>query len=144
MPYVRMSPVPRKTGQKTVKETYLLTYEEHSKLRIELYYNDADLNAGVQGVDTAIVYDEGIKDASAPSGSTIASNFVSQTGSVTSNDASVTLLDYRRQPNLENLRRRQDGTATIHCLFTGSVCPTLGGEVTRAYTYEGSTVVSSD
>jgi hypothetical protein len=59
MPYVRMNPVPRKTGEKTRKETYLMDYDTHSKLRIELYYNDGDSEAGVQGVDAAVVYDAG-------------------------------------------------------------------------------------
>jgi hypothetical protein len=142
MPFVRMSPVPRKTGEHTHKETYLMDYEADSKLRIELYYNDADPQAGVQGVDTAIVY--GTTAPSVMSGNTIASNFVSQTGSVLTSDASVTLLDYQHMPNLEGLRRRQAGTVTIHCVFTGSVCPTAGGEVTRAYSYIGDSVVSGN
>lgn len=141
MPYVRMSPVPRKQGEKTRKETYLLSYDTGSKLRIELYYNDADPEAGIQGVDTAIIYDE---SATHSVNNVIASNFVAQTGRVTRSDASVTLEDYRHMPNLTGLRRRQDGTATIHCLFTGSLCPTLGGSVPRAYTYEGDSLVSSD
>jgi hypothetical protein len=67
MPFVRMNPVPRKTGEKTRKETYLMDYAEHSKLRIELYYNDGDSEAGVQGVDTAVIYDE---DATMPNNKT--------------------------------------------------------------------------
>jgi hypothetical protein len=141
MPYVRMNPVPRKTGEKTRKETYLMDYDVDSKLRIELYYNDADPEAGVQGVDTAIVYGPG---ATTPNNNVIASNFVAQTGSVRSNNASLTLMDYQHTPNLEGLRRRQNGTTTIHCLFTGAICPTPGGSVTRPYTYQGDTVVSSD
>ncbi|HET6339419.1 MAG TPA: hypothetical protein VFG30_39660, partial [Polyangiales bacterium] len=74
----------------------------------------------------------------------IASNFVSQTGSVTSDDASVTLMDYKRDANLEGLIRRHDGSVTIHCLFTGSVCPTPGGSVMRNYTFVGDSLVSSD
>jgi len=141
MPYVRMSPVPRKTGEKTRKETYLMDYEDGAKLRIELYYNDADPEAGVQGVDAAVVYDA---TATMPHNNVIASNYVSQTGSVLTSDASVTLMDYQHTPNLEGLARRQNGTATIHCLFTGSLCPTLGGTVTRSYTYVGDSVVSVD
>jgi hypothetical protein len=37
-----MSPVPRKQGEKTYKESYLIDYDASTKLRIELYYNDAD------------------------------------------------------------------------------------------------------
>jgi len=144
MPFVRMSPVPRKTGEKTRKETYLMEYDANSKLRIELYYNDADPEAGVQGVDTAIVYNDAVPSGSVPSFNTIASNFVAQSGNVSTSDANVTLMDYRFMTNLEGLLRRQNGTATIHCLFPGDVCPTLGGTSTRAYTYEGDTVVSSD
>jgi hypothetical protein len=139
MPYVRMNPVPRKTGERTRKETYLMDYDVTSKLRIELYYNDADPEAGVQGVDMAIVY------TAAPQFSvinTVARDFVSQTGSVRSNDASVTFMDYTRTPNLE-LRRRQNGTATFHCLLQGMDCP-AGSTVSRAYTFVGDTVVSSD
>src|ERR1700712_394330 len=33
MPYVRMNPVPRKTGERTRKETYLVDYDSASKLR---------------------------------------------------------------------------------------------------------------
>ena len=141
MPYVRMNPVPRKTGEHTRKETYLMDYEDGAKLRIELYYNDADVEAGVQGVDAAVVYDA---TATMPHNNVIASNYVSQTGSVQTSDASVTLMDYQHTPNLEGLLRRQNGTATIHCLFAGSLCPTTGGTVTRAYTYVGDTVVSVD
>jgi hypothetical protein len=141
MPYVRMSPVPRKAGEKTRKETYLMDYDGDSKLRIELYYNDADAEAGIQGVDAAVVYGP---TATMPSNNVIASNFVAQTGSVRSNDARVTLMDYQHTPNLEGLRRRQGGTATIHCLFGGAICPTLGGTITRPYTYVGDTIVSAD
>ena len=38
----------------------------------------------------------------------------------------------------------QAGSVTIHCIYAGAVCPTTGGTVTRAYSYEGDTVVSSD
>jgi hypothetical protein len=141
MPYVRMNPVPRKAGEKTRKETYLMDYDAASKLRIELYYNDADTEASVQGVDAAVVY-TGV--AAGPNNNIIASNYVSQTGSVGSSDASVTLMDYQHTPNLEGLRRRQDGTVTIQCLFAGAICPTVGGSVTRAYTYVGDSIVSVD
>jgi hypothetical protein len=144
MPFVHMSPVPRKTGEKTRKETYLVDYDSNSKLRIELYYNDADAEAGVQGVDTAIVYNAGTPAGSMPSFNTISSNFVSQTGSVTTNDASVSLMDYQRSVNLEGLLRRQAGTVTVHCLFPGSICSTLNETFTRAYTYVGDTVVSGN
>lgn len=141
MPYVRMNPVPRKTGEKTHKETYLMDYATHSKLRIELYYNDGDSEAGVQGVDAAVVYDS---DATEPNNNVIASNFVSQTGSIHSNDASVTLMDYQHSPNLQGLVRRQDGEVVIHCLFPGTLCQTVGTTVTRKYTYVGDSVVSRD
>jgi hypothetical protein len=141
MPYVRMNPVPRKTGEKTRKETYLMDYATHSKLRIELYYNDGDSEAGVQGVDAAVVYDA---DATEPNNNVIASNFVSQTGSVRSNDASVTLMDYQHSPNLEGLLRRQNGTVVIHCLFPGTICQDPASTVTRNYTYVGDSVVSTD
>jgi hypothetical protein len=141
MPYVRMNPVPRKAGEQTRKETYLMDYDTSSKLRIELYYNDADEEAGIQGVDSAVVY-MGMPDHY--DNNVIASNFVSQTGSVTSDDASVTLMDYKHDANLEGLIRRHDGAVTIHCLFPGSVCPTAGGSVMRNYTFVGDTLVSSD
>ncbi len=141
MPFVRMNPVPRKAGEKTRKETYLMDYDTGSKLRIELYYNDGDPEAGIQGVDTAVVY----TGANAqPVNKIVASNFVSQSGSVRSNNARVTLQDYLHMPNLRNLMRRQNGTATIDCVFTGAICPMAGGSVTRPYTYVGDTVVSSD
>ena len=140
MPYVRMNPVPRKSGEHTRKETYLMDYEPGTKLRIELYYNDGDPEAGVQGVDAAVVYDA---TATAPHNNVISSNYVSQTGSVSTNDASVTLMDYQHTPNLE-LLRRQDGNATIHCLYAGSLCPTVGSVTSRAYTYLGDSVVSID
>jgi hypothetical protein len=142
MPFVRMNPVPRKTGERTRKETYLMDYDTDSKLRIEFYYNDADDEAGIQGVDSAVVYQA---VATRPNNNVIATNFVSQTGSVKSNDASVTLMDYAHTPNLEALVRRQDGTVTIRCLFAGSLCPAPGApDVTRAYKYLGDSVVSTD
>jgi hypothetical protein len=141
MPVVRMNPVPRKTGERTRKETYLMDYQASSKLRIELYYNDGDPQAGVQGVDMAVVY------TSAPEYSginVVASDFVAQTGSVLGADASVTLMDYQHTPNLDGLRRRQSGTARLHCLLQGSLCPSVGGTVNLAYTYVGDSVVSTD
>jgi hypothetical protein len=141
MPYVRMNPVPRKTGEKTRKETYLMDYEGDSKLRIELYYNDADPEASVQGVDAAVVYGP---SATMPTNNVIASNFVSQTGSVSSSNASVTLQDYRHAPNLTGLVRRQNGIATVHCVFAGALCPTPGTTTNQAYSYVGDTVVSTD
>jgi hypothetical protein len=144
MPYVRMNPVPRKTGEKTRKETYLVEYDANSKARIELYYNDGDAQAGIQGVDIAIVYGTAVPTGNFPSFNTIASNFVSQSGSVMSNDASVSLLDYQHHTNLEGLRRRQAGTVTLHCLFPGSICSTLNETFTRPYTYQGDTVVSGN
>jgi hypothetical protein len=140
MPYVRMNPVPRKSGEHTRKETYLMDYEPGTKLRIELYYNDGDPEAGVQGVDAAVVYDA---TATAPHNNVISSNHVSQVGSVLTSDATVTLMDYQHTPNLD-LRRRQDGNATIHCLYPGSLCPSVGATTTRAYTYVGDVVVSND
>jgi len=53
-------------------------------------------------------------------------------------------MDDQHTPDLEGLLRRQNGTATIQCLFPGSLCPTDGGTTTRAYTYVGDTVVSTD
>ncbi|HKU43383.1 MAG TPA: hypothetical protein VJR89_34715, partial [Polyangiales bacterium] len=139
MPFVHMSPVPRKTGERTRKETYLVAYDANAKLRVELYYNDADPNLSVQGVDTAVVYDT----AAAPSGNTpslniVSSHFVEERG------GAVKLLDYRRMTNLEGLRRRQAGRVVIHCLYTGGICPTAGGQVERSYEYAGDTVVSGD
>jgi hypothetical protein len=141
MPYVRMNPVPRKTGERTRKETYLMDYDSASKLRIELYYNDADPEAGIQGVDSAVVYDA---TAQMPDNNIIASNYVSQTGSVSTGDANVTLMDYMHTPNLDGLIRRTSGTLTVHCVFVGAVCPTMGGSVQRAYSYVGDNVVSQD
>jgi hypothetical protein len=92
-------------------------------------------------VDAAVVYDE---DATEPNNNVIASSFVSQTGSVSSNDANVTLMDYQHSPNLQDLVRRQDGTVVIHCLFPGTICQDPGSVVTRAYKYVGDSVVSTD
>jgi hypothetical protein len=141
MPYVHMSPVPRKSGEKTRKETYLMDYDADSKLRIELYYNDADNEASVQGVDVAVVY--------APSARTrtynvISSNFVSQTGHLATHDASLTLMDYTHTPNLDGLIRRQNGTVSIHCLLAGAICPSSAMDVMRTYSYVGDSVVSAD
>jgi hypothetical protein len=144
MPYVHMSPVPRKAGEKTRKEIYMLDYDDDSQVRIELYYNDHDPEAGVQGVDLALVYGSNTASANMSSLNTIASNFVAQKGSISGGDASVSLLDYQREVNLEGLRRRQAGTATIHCRFTGSICPSVGMDLQRAYTFVDDVVVSSD
>jgi hypothetical protein len=141
MPYVRMNPVPRKAGERTRKETYLMDYDASSKLRIELYYNDADQEAGIQGVDAAVVY-TGVSNQ--PNNNVVASNFVSQAGSVTTGDASVSLLDYQHTPTLTGLIRRHDGTATVQCVFGGAICPTVGLALERAYTFVGDSVVSAD
>ena len=143
MPFVRMSPVPRKHGERTRKETYLMDYEVNSRIRIELYYNDADPEAGVQGVDTAIVYGPGAPNMY--NQNVVASNFVAQSGSVQTSDATLRLQDYRHLDSVTGLRRRQSGTATLHCLYAGGgSCATMGDVVSKAYTYEGDTIVSSD
>jgi hypothetical protein len=72
---------------------------------------------------------------------TLASNFVAQSGSVKTNDASVSLLDYRRMVNVEGLVRRQSGSLTMHCIFPGGDCPE-GESVQRDYTYVGDSLVS--
>src|SRR5262249_13262371 len=138
MPYVHMSPVPRKAGEHTRKETYLLDYTPNAKLRVELYYNDADPDASVQGVDTAIVYSGAVRE---PAMNMTARDFVSQSGSIEANDASVDLEDTERVKTVEGLLRRQDGTVRINCQFKGPVCPEAGMSVERAYTYVGDTQV---
>jgi hypothetical protein len=144
MPFVRMSPVPRKKGDETRKETYLVDYVDSTKLRIELYYNNSDPEKSIQGVDTAVVYGTTSPASGLPSFNTIASNFVEQRGSVNGDGgASVSLLDYRRETNLEGLIRKQDGSLTVHCLFPGSLCNSMGDTITKTYTYVGDTVVSN-
>lgn len=141
MPFVRMSPVPRRVGEKTHKETYLVDYDAGSKARIELYYNDGDPEMSIQGVDSAIVYQAGAISAS---GNAIASSFVSQSGSVTTNDAVVALLDYDRKELLTGLSRGQNGTVTIKCVYGGPGCSNTVTEVQKTYTFAGDTIVSSD
>lgn len=141
MPYVHMSPVPRKAGEHTRKETYLVDYTTNAKLRVELYYNDADPQASVQGVDTAIVY---TGEVSEPARNSTSRDFVSQSGSIETNDASVDLEDTERVKTLEGLLRRQNGTARISCQFKGPLCPEAGPSVERAYIYVGDTQVSVD
>jgi hypothetical protein len=144
MPYVRMNPVPRKAGEKTRKETYLMDWEASSKLRIELYYNDADAEAGVQGVDMAVVYGTTAPIGDMPYRNTVSSAFVSQTGSVSSNDAALTFYDYDHTPSLEGLLRRHDGNASLHCSLPSAICPSAGVTIGRAYAYVEDRVVSAD
>jgi hypothetical protein len=144
MPFVRMSPVPRKAGDKTRKEIYLVDYGSGataSKLRIELYYNDSDPEKSIQGVDSAIVYED---TATQSVNNVIASTYLEQTGSVSTNDASVKLLDYLKQVNLEGLARRTNGTATITCRFTGTICTNPGEMLSRPYVYVEDVLVSQD
>ena len=141
MPFVRMNPVPRKSGERTRKETYLVDYQAGVKLRVELYYNDGDVQAGVQGVDLALVYQS---DATTPAMNGVMAQFVSQTGSVSGSDAVVTLLDPQRVPSLSGLRRRQAGNASIHCSYPSPACPTPGGMVSKPYNYVGDSLVSAD
>jgi hypothetical protein len=144
MPFVKMNPVPRKTGEATRKEVYLVDYatgSRASKLRIELYFNDADPEKSVQGTDLALVYESGATEALQLS---VSSFFVSQAGSISSQDAVLSLLDYDQSVSLSGLRRRTDGTATLVCSHPGEMCQASGSTMERGYTYVGEEVVSSD
>jgi hypothetical protein len=143
MPFVRMNPVPRKAGEQTFKETYLVDYDLDggAKVRVELYFNAADADKAVRGVDVAVVYPS---TATRPANNIVAADNFAQTGSIAAGDATVSLRDYQLLDTLSGLVRRTSGTATLHCTLTGEVCPTAGGTLSRAYTYEGDTLVSAN
>lgn len=138
-PFVRMNPVPRKSGDTTRKEVYLITMDTTSstahKARVELYYNSSDSSKTIYGVDSAIVYES---TATTSVNSIIALNYAVEV------DGSVSLLDYQKSPTLKELKRRESGTLKIVCLYTGSICTTQGAEVSRSYTYVGDYLVSAD
>jgi len=145
MPFVRMSPVPRKAGEQTRKETYLVDFESGtsaSQLRVELYYNAADPQKAVRGVDVALVY---LPTATSPANNNVNGAVLEQTGSVSDGTATVTLKNHEGNPALSGLVRGQSGTATFNCPDpSGDVCRTVGSSAQRAYTFVGDVLVSGD
>lgn len=143
MPFVRLNPVQRKAGEQTLKETYLVDYdlEGGAKVRVDLYFSRADRAKAVRGVELAVVYPS---DSTRPANNILSADNFAQTGSVAGGDATVALRDHQSTDTLSGLVRRTSGTAMLHCTFTGEVCPTAGGMLTRAYTYEGDTLVSAN
>jgi hypothetical protein len=145
MPFVRMSPVPRKAGEQTRKETYLVDFESGasaSQLRVELYYNAADPERSVRGVDVALVY---LPTATSPANNNVDGAMLEQTGSVQDGTATVTLQAYDGRPALSGIVRGQSGTATFNCAFpSGDICRTVGSSAQRAYTFVGDVLVSGD
>ena len=145
MPFVRMSPVPRKAGDQTRKEVYLVDFESGnmaSKLRVELYYNASDSEKAVRGVDVALVY---LPTATQRANNNVSGARLAQTGSVADGTATVTLQNYEGTPELSGILRGQSGTATFNCASpSGDICRTVGSSAPRAYTFEGDVLVSGD
>ncbi|MBM4378344.1 MAG: hypothetical protein FJ086_03450 [Deltaproteobacteria bacterium] len=145
MPFVRMSPVPRKAGEQTRKEVYLVDFEtgaSASQLRVELYYNAADPQKAVRGVDVALVY---LPTATAPANKNVDGSMLEQTGSLADGTATVTLKDYAGAPALSGILRGQSGTATFNCATpSGDVCPSIGSTAQRPYTFVEDVLVSAD
>ncbi len=143
LPYAKMSPVPRKSGETTKKEVYLITdYNTDSgseaSVRIELYYNNADAERAIRGVDLAHV----VKSTATAGGSNVLSSYkVSQSGD------DVTFYGYNSSTgqmdaeNVTGLTRRANGTLTIHCIYVGGPCSSIGATVSKAYTYVGEITV---
>lgn len=141
LPYAKMAPVPRKSGESTKKEVYLITDwatgSEASDVRVEIYYNSADTAKSIRGADAALVMKSGATQGST---NTISTYRATQTGN------EVTFYAYNSSsgqidaPNLV-LTRGASGTATITCLFTGGPCTSTGQEVTKSYTYVGDVTV---
>lgn len=137
LPYAKMAPVPRKSGESTRKETYLVDYTGSpmdAKLRVELYYNDADTTKAIRGIDIAVVSQVGATQAS--------TNVVSAL-KATETSGNVTFVSYNPTTSqvdadvLTNLTRRTDGTVHLTCVFTGGPCNAAGETYDLAYTYEG-------
>ncbi len=144
MPYVRMNPVPRKGGEKTYKETYLIDYgtgTSNSKVRMELYYVNSDTEKSIRGVDSTVVLGTG---ATSEPSNVINGYYVNQTGTIAGNNATVEIQDYQKSPVLTGLVRRTNGTATLSCVYMGGPCTATGATSSLAYTYVGETLVSSD
>ena len=146
MPYVRMNPAPRKSGTKTYKEVYTVAnYDTHSAstsdLRVEIYYNDSNKDA-ILGVDSTTVMKG---TATSNSANIVSALSVSQAGTIAASNAAVTLRDYTGADSMTGLVRRTGGNVSISCAtFTGGLCTAGGSPVSKAYTYVGETLVSSD
>jgi len=139
MPYAKMSPIPRKAGERTKKEVYLITDytntgSSKSDFRIELYYNSADADKSIRGVDGAVVMKSGATESA---GNVIQTYKISEASNV------VTFYGYNSATGnmdaqtLTGLTRGADGNVTISCVYTGGPCATAGDTVTLAYEYVG-------
>lgn len=136
LPYAKMGAVPRKGGEGSNKEVYLIDMNEgEAYTRIELYYNRSDSEKSVAGADSAIVYN-------ASPMSEAYSNSI-QTYKITQEGSEVTFYGYSSesgQVDAANLTftRGIDGTATFTCRNISSWCPAADGSTfTKPYTFEG-------
>jgi len=57
IPMLQVTPVPRKTADYSVKETYIYDLGTDGKYRVELYYNSGDATKAIQGATGGFVYD---------------------------------------------------------------------------------------
>ncbi len=141
LPYAQFSPVPRRSGESTLKEVYLVDYitegAQQSQLRVEIYYNDGDETKSVQGVDLAVIMD--------PNATEGVGNIV-QALEVTEAENVLTFYGWNENSgevdaiSLSGLERETDGDLLIHCIFSGGPCSDNDGSTfSRSYTYEGST-----
>jgi hypothetical protein len=144
LPYARLSPIPRKDGEETRKEVYLVedydtTPGRETKLRIELYYNNADEDKAIQGIDIASLPQ--------PGATSLSVNIVSVFNAVETAGV-VTMFGYNPDTgnndamSLSGLARRTDGMVTLYCLHSGGICDSPSGmEAVRTVTYVGDQAV---
>lgn len=153
VPMGKFAPVPHKAGESIEKEVYIVTnyYNDvgtgtnngTNNMRIELYYNAADPNKSLQGIDLTVMANSGAKGGGGHA--IYAYNSTEVNGLVTfiGYNHATQAID---EVTLTGLQRRANGTVTITCGMEGhlgSDCTAAGVKVTRSYTYLGKAVVSS-
>ena len=139
LPYAKMAPVPRKAGETTKKEVYLVNYitagAAKSQIRVELYYNSADTEKSIRGADSAVVMDALATEAAS---NVVQTYRVSETGGVVSFKGYSETTGQIDADSLTGLTRRTDGTVSLFCNFVSGPCSVADGSaVSATYTYVG-------
>lgn len=137
VPMGKLSPVPHKASDTIAKEVYLVDKGASAgKIRIELYYNSADTNKTILGVDISSVNPA----PSSAAVTNIAASNVTEEAEIVSFFGYNTVsgaLDFK---TLSGLKRGQGGTANVYCQYTGTGCV----DSAYTYTYEGIGGVTVD
>jgi hypothetical protein len=133
VPMIRLGAAPRTANQTTKVETYLLgTEDSKERIRTQLYYNSADKDKTILGVNFTVL--------ATPSSTKTKANNPIYGSSITEKDDVVTVESWDGS-ELLSFTRGAAGTATIACKGTGggAALEECDGKTNNTLTYEAPT-----